>query len=68
MSTSLLPTTASPTSLPPVTSPATAPGRPFLSSTLEMMFVMAIEHNGVEGDGFQSVALPATKDNAKFLE
>ena len=67
MSTSELWTTASPTSLPPVTRPATAPGTPFFSSTLETIFVTAMEQSGVLGAGFQSVAFPAAKDNARFL-
>ena len=50
-----------------MTSPATAPGTPFLSRTPATIFVTAIEHRGVLGDGFQSVALPAARDNAKFL-
>ena len=66
MSTLGLPTTASPTALPPVTNPATAPGTPFLSSTLETIFVTAMEQSGVLGAGFQSVALPAASDRDKF--
>ena len=66
-STSLHPTSASPVSLPPVTKPATAPGIPFLSSTLDTNFVTAIAHNGVVGDGFQIVAFPAANERARFL-
>lgn len=67
-STSLLSTRASPVSLPPVTKPATAPGIPFLSSTLDTIFVTAIAHNGVVGDGFQIVAFPAANERARFLK
>jgi len=31
-----------------------------------MMFVTAIEHSGVLGEGFQSVAFPATNESARF--
>ena len=54
-------------SLPPMTSPATAPGTPFLSRTPDIILVTAIEHKGVVGDGFQMVAFPAASDNARFL-
>ena len=58
---------AEPTSFPPVTRPATAPGILFLSRTPETILVTAIEHKGVLGDGFQTVALPAANASAKFL-
>jgi hypothetical protein len=66
MSTSLLSTIACPTSLPPVTRPATAPGIPFFSKTPETILVTAIEHNGVLCEGFQIVALPAAIEIARF--
>lgn len=31
------------------------------------MFVMATEQSGVDGEGFQRVAFPATNDRARFL-
>jgi hypothetical protein len=65
--TSALSTTASPTSLPPVTRAEAAPGIPFRSNTLAMIFVTAMAHNGVVGEGFQTFAFPAAKDNEKFL-
>ena len=68
MSTSWLCTKASPTSFPPVTRPATAPGILFFSSTLETILVTAIEHSGVVGEGFQMVALPAAIEMERFLE
>ena len=52
----------------PVTNPATAPGRPFSSSTRAIIFVTAIEHNEVLDAGFQMVALPAASDSARFLK
>ena len=67
MSTSLLCTKASPTSFPPVTRPAAAPGTPFFSKTPETILVTAMEHNGVLGEGFQIVALPTAIEMAKFL-
>src|SRR5216684_571964 len=67
MSTSSLCTIASPTSLPPVTRPATAPGISFFSKTPETILVTAMEHNGVLGEGFQIVALPAAIEIARFL-
>ena len=67
MSTSWLCTIASPTSFPPVTRPATAPGILFFSSTLETILVTAIEHSGVVGEGFQMVALPAAIEMDRFL-
>ena len=67
MSTSWLCTTASPTSLPPVTRPATAPGISFFSNTPETILVTAMEHSGVLGEGFQMVALPAAIEIARFL-
>ena len=67
MSTSLLSATPSPTSFPPVTRLATAPGRPFLSSTLATIFVTAMEHSDVVGDGFHIVALPAAIEIERFL-
>lgn len=66
MSTALLSVIATPTSLPPVTKDETAPGTPFFSKTWAMILVTAMAHNGVEGDGFHSVALPAAKDREKF--
>jgi len=66
-STFRLSTTAAPTSLPPVIKPATAPGIPLRSRTLEIIFVIAMEQRGVLGDGFQSVALPAASERARFL-
>ena len=68
MSTSWLCTKASPTSFPPVTRPATAPGILFFSRTLETILVTAIEHSGVVGEGFQMVALPAAIEMERFLE
>ena len=67
MSTSWLWTTASPTSLPPVTRPATAPGTSFFSRTPETILVTAMEQSGVVGEGFQIVALPAAIEIARFL-
>ncbi len=32
-----------------------------------MSFVTAMEHRGVLGEGFQSVAFPAARDKARFL-
>jgi len=66
-STSWLSTIALPVSLPPVTRLATAPGIPFLSRTVDTIFVTAMAHKGVVGDGFQIVAFPAAKESAKFL-
>jgi hypothetical protein len=66
-STYWLSTTAPPASLPPVTSPATAPGIPFCSKTLEIILVTAMEQSGVVADGFQRVAFPAARDRARFL-
>lgn len=66
-STSRLSTVAAPTSFPPVTSVATA-GIPFFFSTSETIFVTAMEHRGVLGEGFHKVALPAANDNARFLD
>jgi hypothetical protein len=51
-----------------VTSPATAPGILFFSSTLETILVTAIEQSGVVGEGFQIVALPAAIEIERFLE
>ena len=51
-----------------MTSPATAPGISFFSSTLATILVVAIEHNGVLGAGFHNVALPAANERARFLE
>ncbi len=68
MSTSRLSTKASPTSLPPVTRPATAPGTSFFSKTPAMILVTAMEHSGVLGEGFQIVALPAAIEIARFLQ
>lgn len=68
MSTSWLCTKASPTSFPPVTRPATAPGILFFSRTLETILVTAIEHSGVVGEGFHMVALPAAIEMERFLE
>jgi hypothetical protein len=67
-STSLLSTMASPVSFPPTIRAATAPGTPFLSRTLATILVTAIEHSGVVGDGFQTVALPAAMERATFLD
>lgn len=67
MSTSLLSATPSPTSFPPVTRLAIAPGRPFLSSTPATIFVTAMEHSDVVGDGFHIVALPAAIEIERFL-
>jgi len=67
-STFRLSTIASPDSLPPVTKLATAPGIPFFSSMLETIFVTAIAHKGVVGEGFQIVVLPAARDRARFLD
>lgn len=67
MSTSWLCTNASPTSFPPETRPATAPGTPFFSKTLATILVTAMEHSGVLGEGFQIVALPAAIEIARFL-
>jgi len=66
-STSRLSAIASPVSLPPVTRLATAPGIPFFSRTVETIFVTAIAHRGVVGDGFQIVAFPAARESARFL-
>jgi hypothetical protein len=68
MSTSRLCTKASPTSFPPVTRPATAPGILFLSNTLETILVTAMEHRGVVGEGFQMVAFPAAIEMERFLD
>jgi hypothetical protein len=51
-----------------MTRPATAPGISLRSRTLETIFVTAMEQRGVVGDGFQSVALPAANERAKFLD
>ncbi len=67
MSTSWLSAIDSPTSLPPVTRPATAPGTPFRSKTPETILVTAMEHSDVLGEGFQIVALPAAIEIARFL-
>jgi hypothetical protein len=32
------------------------------------MVVTAMEHRGVVGEGFQSVALPAASESARFLD
>jgi len=66
-STLLLSTSALPVSLPPVTKPATAPGTPLLSSTLDTIFVTAMAHKGVVGEGFHIVAFPAANERARFL-
>lgn len=68
MSTSRLCTNASPTSFPPVTRPATAPGISFFSNTLETILVTAMEHSGVVGEGFQMVAFPAAIEMERFLD
>jgi hypothetical protein len=49
-----------------VTRVATAPGIPFLTKTSAMIFVTAMEHSGVVGEGFQMVLFPAASDRAKF--
>lgn len=67
MSTSSLSTTASPTSLSPMTRPATAPGMPFFSRTDAIILVVAMLVRGVVGEGFQRVAFPAARDSARFL-
>ena len=67
ISTSWLSTTARPIGVPPMTSPATAPGISFFSRTLATILVVAIEHNGVLGAGFHNVALPAANESARFL-
>jgi hypothetical protein len=68
MSTPASSTTASPTSLPPVTKAERAPERPFFSNTEAMIFVVAMAHNEVLGAGFQTVALPAASDSDRFLQ
>jgi hypothetical protein len=40
---------------------------PFRSSTDETIFVVAMLQSGVDGEGFQMVALPAAKESARFL-
>lgn len=62
-----LSTTASPTSLPPITRPATAPGMLFRSKALDTILVTATEQSGVVGEGFHSVAFPAASERARFL-
>lgn len=68
MSTPLLSTTASPTSLLPMTRLAAAPGMLLRSKTPETIFVTAIEQREVLGDGFHNVALPAANERARFLK
>lgn len=59
-------TIVSPTSDPPVTKDATEPGRQFRSNTCAIIFVVAIEVNGVVGAPFQTTVSPHTIAIAAF--
>lgn len=40
---------------------------PLRSNTSAIIFVTAMAHRGVVGEGFQTFAFPAAKDSEKFL-